>query len=291
MPVATTGPCLDVAGPAHLARLLTGAPCEATVVLTGRSAAYLRVETGTVLAVVTPSAVALPSALLLPGHPDPRDLLPAGTTALVGAGRVAAQGVTLTLSRWWSVPALPRGRPDAAAVAVLGRLLTASSPPEPSSDILRARAAAGPAATALAAGDAVAAARALVGVLGLGPGSTPAGDDVAAGVLLAARAVGTPAAVLDPVATHVSAAAVTATGVVSAALLADAARGRCAAAVSGAVAALLGRRPAAPALSRLLALGHTSGTDLATGLLAVARTDRPAPEAGPMEDRQMEPIP
>ncbi len=276
---------VPVAGPAHLAGLLRGPQRPATVLVSGRGAAYLGVGGGRgqdapLLAVVAAGAVPVPCALVLPAGYDPCELLPAGGDVTVGgvAGGVTSSGTRLAVRRWWSSPPLPHGRARPSAVAALTGLLdrldaagrAAGAAPAP--DVVTARAAAGPAAAALADGDPAKAVAALVAVLGLGPGATPSGDDVTAGVLLAARATDVPPAVLDPVAAAVTSAAAGATGAVSAALLADAAAGRCAAVVTDAVAALLGLRPPEPAFGDLVALGHTSGADLATGLLAVART-------------------
>jgi hypothetical protein len=105
---------------------------------------------------------------------------------------------------------------------------------------------------------------AVTALSGLGPGLTPAGDDVLAGLLLVARALGGPAA--EP--SLLAAARSARTGDVALALVHWAARGQC---VEPAhrllVAAAAGDAPgAAAAVAALARLGHTSGADLCLGL-------------------------
>jgi hypothetical protein len=146
---------------------------------------------------------------------------------------------------------------------------------------------------ALQAGDPAAASAALVGLLGLGPGLTPSGDDVVCGVLAGLGwAKNTPtineygainraatshrareSALTKPtvagLAQMVNEAAPTRTNRISAALLRHAATGLLYAPALDLGAALLAGDPAAvsdPA-RRLLAIGHTSGGDLAVGIL------------------------
>jgi len=273
-----------VAAAGPLADLLTGPLVAARVVASGRFAAHLVVPrpglaAPRLVSVVVPGAVVPPCAVVLPDGVDPSVLLPAGTPVHVGDGAVAAPGARLVVGRWWQPGRLPGGAPDPTAVDAASRALAAVLPhadPVTADLAGRARAlgVAAPAAAALAAGDPGTGERLLTSVLGLGPGSTPTGDDVAAGVLLAARALeaGTPAD-RDAVAAGVLRAAATRTGAVSAGLLAEAAAGRASGPVLDLLRALLA--PADPAvavdaLRRLLEVGHTSGADLATGLLAVA---------------------
>lgn len=293
---------LPVVAAGHLCDLLTGAEHAATVLTAGRLAAYLSVDVGNgaplVVAVVGSGALVPPSSLLLPAGVAPRDLLSAGDRVVVGGGHVrsGAPAQRSAGGSWrlhpvrWTVAAQARpGRPDAAAVADLAARLAAG--PVPARDVVTARAAAAPAAQALLADRPADAVRLLTGVLGLGPGTTPSGDDVAAGVLLAARSLDGWVApdVLAQVAARVAGAALTRTTTVSAGLLADAAAGRCTPPVAAALARLAPRSPlVAPAAGRvaaqpdpisgLLALGHCSGADLATGLVAVlaALTDAPS---------------
>jgi hypothetical protein len=118
---------------------------------------------------------------------------------------------------------------------------------------------------------------------GRGPGLTPAGDDLLAGVLVVARLCWGPAAEprLDAVARDV------ATTGIARAFLVQAARGRCIAPVHDWLVAVAAGRAddAARARARLLAVGASSGAHLAAGLaLAVSQLPRRASQmarAGP----------
>jgi hypothetical protein len=126
------------------------------------------------------------------------------------------------------------------------------------------------AAQALLDGDLDAACDRLAGLLGRGPGLTPTGDDVVAGILLAARRV-LAHEEMAQVGGAVRRAARLATTVVSRGMLTDASEGWCPDVVSRALAALLD--PARPggraAVTDLLRVGHTSGGDLLCGALDV----------------------
>jgi hypothetical protein len=123
---------------------------------------------------------------------------------------------------------------------------------------------------------------AVAGLLGRGPGLTPAGDDVLAGFLLGARAFG-----LDAAGARATVAAMAPihTTALSAALLWHADRGECISEVAVVAAALTGLTDHKPiehgltghcglehALGRLLDVGHTSGGALALGLAAAGTT-------------------
>ena len=261
---------LPVAAAAPLRPLLTGPPVVARAALVGRQAAYLVVEgPGAVLAVAAPEAVAPPCAVVLPAGTDPRDVLPEGSRVAVGEGRLDVGTRALVVRRWWSPPVLPLGAPDPVALARAEPLVAATAP-DRASPRGRALAAARPAATALAAGDVDKALAHLLPVLGLGPGSTPSGDDVTAAVLLGARACAAPLGAVEQVGATVSAAARAATTPVSAGLLAEAAAGRAMRPAVAVLRALLENRDVEDAVSRLLDLGHTSGADMAAGLCAAA---------------------
>jgi hypothetical protein len=99
---------------------------------------------------------------------------------------------------------------------------------------------------------------------GLGPGLTPAGDDALAGLLLATRASGGPAAE----ARLVGVARSVRTTAVARAFLEWAARGQCVEPAHDLLVALAARDAAAAALHlrTLVGLGHTSGADLSYGI-------------------------
>ncbi|WP_338703051.1 DUF2877 domain-containing protein [Streptomyces sp. Q6] len=112
--------------------------------------------------------------------------------------------------------------------------------------------------------------RAALGVLGLGPGATPSGDDLLCGLLLAARLTHRPPHWL-PALTDVVRQAPGHTPPVSAALLRHAADGYCVPQAAHLLrAAATGADLSAP-VTALLAVGHSSGSDLLHGLCAGAR--------------------
>jgi hypothetical protein len=265
-----------VAAPAPLVSLLSGPVVRGRVASVGRLAAYVVTEHGDVVGVVRPEAVVPPCAVLLPASLDPRALLRAGEPVSLGQGWLRTGAVGLRVARWWHPRPLPTGAVDRGALARATALMAeqAVGAGGVGSDGDPARAAAlavaDPAARVLADGDGEAAGRLLGAVLGLGPGTTPSGDDVACGLLVGARAFGLPPVALEAAAAAVLHRAATATTAVSGGLLAEAAAGRAPDPVLRAVDALLGCRDAEAAVTDLLAVGHTSGADLATGLLAAA---------------------
>jgi hypothetical protein len=115
-------------------------------------------------------------------------------------------------------------------------------------------------------------AAAVAGLLGRGPGLTPAGDDMLAGFLLGARAFGLD---VPEARAAVAAMAPARTTGLSAALLWHAARGECV----EEVAAVL-TDPSGPAMAALLRVGHTSGAALAAGLWTAALAALDAGQAG-----------
>lgn len=182
-----------------------------------------------------------------------------GDLAAVGAGQVVAGSLTVPVVRWWA-PRRPRPpRSDVAAgvddgrLAVLTVLLSAHPSPVPVDGSV---------------GE----------LLGLGPGLTPAGDDVLAGLLVALHGHGE---LHDPLAEEVCRLATARTTTLSAALLRHAAAGTALPAVVDVADALTGHGSDADlraAAARLVAVGHSSGVALAHGLLRGARTVRRSAE-------------
>ncbi|MCW2889891.1 MAG: hypothetical protein QOE54_1158 [Streptosporangiaceae bacterium] len=130
-----------------------------------------------------------------------------------------------------------------------------------------------------AAGDLANAVDAAERIVGLGPGLTPSGDDVLAGLLASLRLMGgavhggeTSIWLADWIGAAVTADAGTRTTALAATLLHCAARGQVGAEVAAVLRALAGQEPLAPAVRRLLGAGHTSGADTIWGLLAGCRT-------------------
>jgi len=111
--------------------------------------------------------------------------------------------------------------------------------------------------------------RSVPSLLGRGPGLTPLGDDVLAGMLVTLTALGHPEAMTLRA---VVLAGLGRTTFVSAALLRHAADGECVPQVAGLLGALGGDPAAVPvAAAALLAVGHSSGAGLAHGVLAGLR--------------------
>jgi hypothetical protein len=263
----------STAAAVHLDRVAT----TGTVLLSGRLAAYLAVA-GEVLAVVSGEAAAPPVSVVLPPGTRPDDVLAPGDQVLAGGGCLVVrpegpEPILLTPTRWWEPARVRTGRVDPAALTAFEGALAALA--EPPAAVARARVAGSRAAKALVAGSADSAdsaAAELCDVLGLGPGTTPSGDDVTAGVLLAAHAMLPPPwrATTDRLAAAVLETAATRTGCVSGSMLAQAGLGRGTAVVVRAVDALAGHGDAVCAVDALLDLGHHSGVDLACGAMAVA---------------------
>jgi len=168
---------------------------------------------------------------------------------------------TVGLSRIVSVSAPANLEPDLRAVAYAGNRLSELGMAEPV-----------PGLCDVLTGD-QRAAEAVVGrLLGVGPGLTPSGDDVLAGVLLAAWSFGLAAGHLR---TAVLDAAPAGTTDLSAALLGCAGRGESIPEVSALVRAFSkatgSARSVDDALGALGRVGHTSGAALATGVVAAAQ--------------------
>ncbi len=308
--------------------VLAGPPRSAECLGAGRGALYLKIiEPPGALAVLCHDAVRLPCGLLLPATSAELPLTslvpPVSAPSagfLVGDHAVRWTGpagpVVVRAARQWA-PARPaRGEVNAAAfAAVRVRLgLDRSSCAErrqqadgcritiaPAVANFHPWAAAGAdqgidarllAVLAWAAGDDDAIIAEVTGLLGSGPGLTPAGDDVLAGFLVGAAAFGLDAAALRH-AIAVRAPARTTT--LSAALLWHAARGECIDELAALAAvltdlppgrselrrsepgslalsrsALRGPEQADRAVSRLLGVGHSSGAAQAVGLVTAA---------------------
>lgn len=237
--------------------VLAAAPRTARLLGAFPAALYLAPETPVaagpgVVAVLADGAVRLPNALVLaPGVALPRP--GPGDRLRVGGDTVSLPGLTLTVGRWWDPrPALPAVAPAALAAGCdhLAGLLAAHPSPV-------AGAVEGPTG-ALAER-----------LVGLGPGLTPAGDDLLAGALATLRLLGA-GGQADALAAEVAARA-SRTTALSAALLACAAQGQVAQPAADVLRALAGGRTLEPAVAALLRVGHTSGRDLAAGILLGAR--------------------
>jgi hypothetical protein len=242
---------LESAADLALAGLLDATPSIARVVVATPLAAYAWCGDALV-GVLAPAAVRVPGSVVVP--PRLVAALQPGDELLVGAGQVLVPaGVVLpdrmhlVVRRWWdsTVPRL-RGLPPApqALPAPAGVPDAVSAGAHLLRQALRAE------------GDL---ADAVHGLVGLGPGLTPAGDDAVAGALVALVAAGDhegAGALRDAVRLCLHR-----TSAVSAALLEHAGAGRAVPQLARYLHA-----PADPvALAGLLAVGGTSGAALALG--------------------------
>ncbi|MCG5214030.1 DUF2877 domain-containing protein [Streptosporangium sp. KLBMP 9127] len=232
---------------------------------------YLEVRTALephVIAVVNGGATRLPNAMILAG-PIPQAAV--GEEAAVGDGAIEVGAHILRARRWWN-PAPPLGPVDLPQLArALPELeaICAASPRQPG---LERDGAAALLAEGCVTGSLVDTITAAEHLVGLGPGLTPSGDDVLAGLLVALRHLGLACGagravwLADWLAAAVTFDARTRTTPISATLLHCAARGEASGEILATLRGIAGRQSLEPALRRLLHLGHTSGADLAWGL-------------------------
>lgn len=247
-----------------VAALVGGPRLTGEVVAATRTLTAVLVEHGTgpvLLCVTGPAAVRLPCAMVTPW---PVSGLRPGMPAVVGDGELRIgsidgsgdDGVIVTAARWWRV------RPATIGDVGLARARTAGMADRPGLDGMIV-AAAGRLGLALLCGDDEELGDAVEGLLGLGPGLTPAGDDVLAGALVVAAAVGRAARLASAVE---AAAPFRRTTAVSAGLLPHAAHGLAVPQLAAYLAALGAARGDVDTTERrLLEVGHTSGAALRLG--------------------------
>ena len=251
---------LAAAGPARVRDLINGPVQPAAVLGRFATALYLRLVGGEVIALLSSDAVRLPIGLILPMTSRELPLSCLSGTVMVGSRAVHIGSWRCSVSRLVS-PLAPTGlTPERHACAHLrqGLALNQSNPELRLPDALLDRVHSPGVAADL-----------VRRLLGVGPGLTPAGDDVLAGLLVGLwsfdqRAESLQRAVL---------ASLAGTTDLSAALLRCAARGESIPQVSLMLRAMStsawqGRLD--DALDDLVRIGHTSGTALATGVLAAA---------------------
>lgn len=279
-------------GPRHPARVLAVFP----------AAIYLELGDAPeprVVALVSSDAMRPPNAIALAVRTAERPFAAVrGDSGWIGDHAVELPGLRVEARRWWD-PALRPGTLDPERVA----LLTSYAPPgtghpaatrppgcaspgtpldagptagtgplDAGSPAGRGFGLAGHAdpprlAEACRAGDVPEAVRAARSIVGLGPGLTPSGDDVLAGLLAALRTFG-PATLADAIGAAVTPDAAERTTALSATLLHCAAHGLAGREVAAVLNGLSGREPLAPPVTRLLGAGHTSGADLLWGITA-----------------------
>lgn len=263
MPATTAATQVRAAGSPAVKRLIGGTVRPATVLGAFPTALYLRLPGGEVIALLGRDAIRLPCGLVLPTTSTEFPLNRLVGRALVGASAVRVDGWSVRLSHLVS-PCAPTGlTADHHAVEhAWRRLVTVECadlgqglPGALLRDYQRPRVAAS-----------------LVNrLLGVGPGLTPAGDDVLAGLLVGARSFGVDA---DPLAGQVLGAAPHRTTDLSAALLRCACRGETTPELRALVSALAGSTAhhgqLDDALAAVMRVGHTSGEAMAIGVTAAA---------------------
>lgn len=242
-----------------LAGLVDGA--EVGLVEVARTRVSVHYETGhpavPVLCVCTPRAVRLPNSLITDELPGPESggsqdgTERISTSAVIGGGGFRAGGTTWRVLRWWQPPRptrLPRPTVAGLAAAEPARQPPGVPVPSPSYDGLSPSA-----------------------LVGSGPGLTPAGDDVLAGALVAAYATGDPRLPMWSANTR-RALTATRTTAVSRAMLHHALDGYATPQLADLLTALcLGRDLTRPR-TYLLAVGHTSGSALLSGVVYTLST-------------------
>jgi hypothetical protein len=281
VPSRPDGRRLPATASTGVAGLLRARPRPVEVLAAFDRALYLAHDGG-VLAVETTDGVHLPNGVVVARPAAGLPLAPARSAlrGTVGDGAVEVGGLSVRVVRWRRARPVLRAVTAAAlerAGAAAATAVAARAAPLP----VRLAVALRRVAEALDVGrddDAFGAAEG--GLLGLGPGLTPSGDDVLAGLvagtqLLAEAVVGSDelerlAAAAERLGGRLARVAPDATTSISAALLGHAARGEVAAPAADLLAALTGTGPSEPAVDRLLAVGSTSGRDLGAGLLAAA---------------------
>ncbi|MDT9594016.1 DUF2877 domain-containing protein [Nocardioides zeae] len=249
-----------------LAARVASAPQPLRLQVASRAAAYLGVDDRAVCAVVEHHGVVVPDAVVLAPGVSWEALLDAhlrdGAPVLLGEGRLRCGERSVAVRATRDTRVLPdAGLSPADAARARARLLARAGRTTDRPGLAHAWTG-GHATPAALVTDAP-------GLVGRGPGLTPSGDDLCSGVLLVHRLAGTPgtaaaARLLDDLAPRRTTAA-------STLLLRAAGEGRAAPVVGRALTTLLDATASGPALDTvvdaLLALGHTSGADLAAGLV------------------------
>jgi hypothetical protein len=241
--------------------LLCGRSQDAIVLASTRVASYLGVpEPGSstpVIALLARDAVRLPIGVSVATGKLPG----AGSTVRIGDGSIAAGDHTWRPVRWWD----PRPHLSADDLLRHGSKLLEVLAEQPDSSFGLPVADALGVAGALAAGDLGVA----LEVIGLGPGLTPAADDVVAGALAVLALSGRlPERARDAVGVH----AWTHTTALSAALLVAAGRGQVIPQAAVVLTVLATGGPSVrlrSAAAELFSVGATSGHDLCAGMAGI----------------------
>ncbi|QXJ25363.1 DUF2877 domain-containing protein [Actinomadura graeca] len=233
-----------------------------------------------VLAVVGSDANRLPNAVVVVAarRDQPFRSVREGGEAWVGDGRVDVGLLSVRVRRWWDPSPVLGAMPPSALARGVRALETALGAAGMTGGGLAGHPDPVRLAECCAVGDLAGAVEAAERIVGLGPGLTPSGDDILSGLLVALRLVGgavrdggAAVRLADWLGAAVTADAGTRTTALAATLLHCAAAGGAGGEVAAVLRSVAGHEQAAPAVRRLLAVGHTSGADLAWGVLAGCR--------------------
>lgn len=261
------GPTEGAAASAWLQGLVSGPPRALRAIGVSGPACYLRIADGDIVALEAPGGARLPNAVALDPTGQGVSGLAVGTAGRIGQHSVRIGARHIRVRRWWDA----RPHVGQASTRDLARrrdsLIAPPAPPHHTHGL------AGPIAhLAIAAEqrDERALPTIVADLIGRGPGSTPAGDDVLAGLLATLRAFRVASdrdvvAFADALSSEI-ARATPRTTALSATLLRCADRGAVVACAGRVLRALAGHGAIEPAISGLLRLGHTSGRDLLAGM-------------------------
>ena len=261
---ASTGVAALLRGPVRTARVIASTPTGVYLHVPGE-------RDGDVVGVLTSDAVRLPLGCVLFRPSNGRPLVSSTATAEVGGGRVVVGDLAVSAAAWWDPrPRLPSARPALLPEGVRQLRTTLYGDGVPHSAFELPGLPTGPGGPLAALRGAVrradldAALRTASRLIGMGPGLTPAGDDVMAGTVAGLVLLGHPAA--PRFAAGVNALAACRTTELSRAVLRHAAGGRVSSEYAAVLHALVGERPLAPAVDALLASGSTGSRATALGL-------------------------
>jgi len=284
-PPARAATAVPASASTGVAELLRGPVRPARVLMSVPAAVYLSVSTergSDVVGVLTSDAARLPLGCVLfrPSNGRPLVALPTGAPAEVGGGRIVVGDLAVSAAAWWDPrPRLPHSRPALLPEGVRQVRNALYGEGVPHSAFTLPGLPTGPGGPLAALRGAVrradldAALRTAARLIGLGPGLTPAGDDVMAGTMAGLVLLGHPAA--ERFAAGVYSLAAGRTTELSRALLRHAAAGRVSGEYAAVLQGLVGERPLTPAIAGLLATGSTSGRAMALGLCtAIDLVDR-----------------
>jgi hypothetical protein len=250
------------AGPARVRDLISGPVRPVDVLGRFATALYVRLPGGEVIALLSLDAVRLPIGLILPISSREFPLTYLSGPAVAGSGAVRIGSWSCRVSRLVSLWAPAALTPDRHACEHLRHLLAQFQ----SADVdLRL-----PDVLLDDAHGPKVAADLVRRLLGVGPGLTPAGDDVLAGLLVGLRSFGQRA---EPLRLAVLAGLSAGTTDLSAALLRCAVRGESIPQVNQLLRTMSGsawQGRLDHAMDDLVRVGHTSGAALAAGVLAAA---------------------